>query len=103
MAYIKVDHKKLEKAAETIDQYVSRHRKRNTAIDSEITQLKSSWSGTDYDTLKLQWQEMNGKDSTSQKLIQTMETQADNLRFAAGKYKEAQSRAVNRAKLLPKY
>lgn len=101
MAYIKVDHKQLEKAAETIDKYVSKHRKKNSVIDSEVKQLKGSWSGTDYDTLKQQWQEMNEKDSTSQKLIQAMEHQADNLRFAAGKYKEAQSRAVNRAKLLP--
>lgn len=103
MAYIKVDHSKLEAAASSVDTYVSNHRKKMQSIGIEINGLSVSWSGKDYAQVKREWEEMNESGSTSAKMIEAMENYAKFLRYASGKYKEVQSRAVNRANSLPKW
>ena len=103
MAYIKVDHSEFEKAASVIDSYVTKHRNNMNSINSAMNALASSWQGNDYQQVKAEWQEINAYDSTSGKMIRTMQSYADFLRFAAKKYKDAQSNAVNRANRLPKY
>ena len=103
MAYIKVNHSQMETAASAIDGYVSNHKAKMRMIDSEMSNLISYWSGEDYQSVKTQWEEMKSKDSTSEKMVKAMENHAKFLRYAAGKYKEAQSRAVNRADNLPKW
>ncbi len=103
MANISVDHSQLEKTASAIDSYVSKHRAKMKTIDQSITFLKASWQGADYEQLKKEWQEMNTSDSTSEKMLKSLENYADFLRFAANKYKSAQTNAVNRANQLPRY
>ena len=103
MANIKVDHSKFEKAATTIETYIGNHKKQMQSIDKSITELNSDWQGKDYNQLKLEWQEMNASDSTSGKMLKSLENYADFLRFAANKYKSVQSNAINRANSLPRY
>lgn len=103
MAYIKVDHKKLDDAATAVETYVSQHKSGMKRIDQQIVGMNSAWQGKDYDQLKAQWQEMNESGSTSKKMLYALEDYADFLRYSAKKYKDAQSNAVNRANKLPRY
>ena len=52
---------------------------------------------------KTEWQQIKGADSTSDKMLKSLDSYADFLRFAASKYKSAQANAINRANRLPKY
>ena len=103
MANIIVNHSRFEKTASAIESYVGKHRAKMKTIDQFITSLKTSWQGADYEQLKKEWEEMNTPDSTSEKMLKTLENYADFLRFAANKYKSAQTNAVNRANQLPHY
>ncbi len=101
MAYIKVDHSQFEKTATTIETYVINHKKNMQSINQSVISLNSDWSGKDYAQLRKEWQEINSSESTSGKMIKSLENYADYLRFAANKYKSAQSAAINRANSLP--
>lgn len=103
MANINVDHKQLVKAATTIDNYVSNHTSKMKTIEQSVKSLASSWQGADYNQLSKEWEEMNASDSTSYMMVKSLENYADFLRFAANKYKSAQSNAINRANNLPRY
>lgn len=103
MAIISVDHSQFEKTASAIESYVSKHRTKMKTIDQSVNSLKTSWQGADYEQLKKEWQEMNSSDSTSEKMLKSLQNYADFLRFAANKYKSAQTNAVNRANQLPRY
>ena len=103
MANIKVDHSQLERTASTIDTYISKHKTKMNNIDQSIVSLGASWQGSDYNQLKKEWQQIKGPDSTSDKMLKSLDNYADYLRFAANKYKSAQINAINRANKLPKY
>ena len=103
MAYIRVDHNKFENTASAIDSYISRHKSNMKKVDQEVTNLALSWQGEDYQTFKIQWNELNASDSTSEKMLKDLKNYAEYLRMAAKKYKEAQSNAVNRANNLPRW
>ena len=57
----------------------------------------------DYNQLKKEWQQIKGSDSTSDRMLKSLDNYADFLRFAANKYKSAQANAINRANGLPRY
>ena len=103
MANIKVDHSRFERAASAIDTYIRNHNNKMNSIDSLITSLGTSWQGPDYNQLQSEWQQIKGSDSTSDKMLKSLNSYADFLRFAANKYKSAQANAINRANRLPKY
>lgn len=103
MAYIKVDYKKFEQAAKAIDTYVTRHKSNMGKIEQEMIGLSADWQGPDYTAVKKEWDEMNSTDSTSAKMLKALENYADYLRAAEKAYKEAQSRAINRADSLPRW
>lgn len=103
MANIKVDHNQFERTASTIDNYIKNHRTKMNSIDASITSLGTAWQGNDYNQLKKEWQEIKGSDSTSEKMLKSLDNYADFLRFAAKKYKSAQANAINRANRLPRY
>ena len=103
MAYIRVDHNKFENAASAIDSYISRHKKNMKKVDQEVANLATSWQGKDYETFKIQWNELNASDSISTKMLNILKNYAEYLRMAAKKYKEAQTNAVNRANNLPRW
>lgn len=102
MADIKIDYSKLEKAAREIETYMSKHQTKMNMIDSSVTSLGSSWQGKDYNRFKTQWRAIKGTGSTSNKMLKSLDSYADLLRFAANKYKSAQLNAINRAGRLPK-
>ena len=103
MAYIKVDHSKLENAASAVETYVTLMKGKMASANGEVTTLSSSWQGSDFNQFKVQWDKVTNDSSTYSKMLKSMESYAKYLRYAAGKYKEAQSKAVNRANSLPKY
>lgn len=103
MAYIKVDHKKFEHAASAIDTYITRHKSNMVKIEQEMVGLSNDWQGPDYTTVKKEWNEMNSTTSTSAKMLKALSNYAGYLRTAGKSYKDAQSRAVNRANGLPQW
>ena len=103
MANIKVDHSQFERTASAIETYISKHKTKMNTIDQSIASLSSSWQGNDYNQLKKEWQEIKGSGSTSDKMLKSLDNYADFLRFAANKYKSAQTNAINRANNLPRY
>ena len=103
MANIKVDHSQFERTATAIDTYIRNHKSKMNSIDNSITALGTAWQGSDYNQLQTEWQQIKGSDSTSAKMLKSLDSYADFLRFAANKYKSAQASAINRANRLPKY
>lgn len=103
MAYIRVDHSKFETAASAIDAYVSSMKTKMHNAGEEVTTLSANWQGSDFTQFKAQWDKVTNNDSTYSQMIKSLESYAKYLRLAAQKYKEAQSKAVNRANGLPKY
>ncbi len=100
MAYLKVNYKELENTANAIENYIKKHRQEMSAIDGTIISLESTYSGTDYNQLTKQWNDMNSKDSTSECMLNALDNYAQNLKYASSKYKEAQKNAVDRASRL---
>ncbi len=100
MAYIKVDHREFERTAAAIDNYIFQKEQKMKSIDKVVFDLNSAWNGPDYEQMKKQWLDIDSKNSTSDKLVKTLENYADSLRFAGNSYFDAQSRAINRANTL---
>lgn len=99
-SYIFVNHSKFESAADAIDTYVRQHKKNMDSADLAVKELSITWRGKDAEQFEHQWDKANEGVSTSKKMINALENYADFLRFAAGEYKSAQSKAVNRANWL---
>ncbi len=102
MAYIKVDHKKLSDTASAFSAYTMSHRMSMMKMEGQMIRLSSVWKGEDYAAVKREWDEMSQPDSVSVKMVEAMRNYAKFLRSSANAYKEAQSRAYNRADKLSK-
>lgn len=102
MAYIKINHSDLERTAREIDNYISSQKRSMTKMGNEIYSLSSYWSGKDYDQIINEWKGINSKNSTTGRMVSALEGYSDFLRFCAQQYKNAQSRAVNLANMLPR-
>jgi WXG100 family type VII secretion target len=98
--YIKVNHREFETAADAIDKYIQNHNKNMAAADQEVKTLGSTWQGKDSMQFQNQWDKVSDHDSTSRNMTKALENYADFLRYAASQYKDAQSKAVNRANSL---
>ena len=103
MAYIKVDHSKFSSAASAVDTYVNQLRTKMNSAQGEVNSLSSVWQGADYTQFKSQWSKVTNGDSTYSEMIKSLESYSEFLKYAAEKYKEAQTKAVNRANDLPKW
>ncbi len=103
MAYIKVDHSKFAAAAAEVDSYVSKMRTNMRLANMEVQMLGLNWQGSDFTNFKAEWSKVDDDDSTYKQMAKALESYSDFLKYAAGKYKEAQSKAVNRANSLPRY
>lgn len=103
MAYIKVDHRKLESTASEIETYITYVKSRMDAAGDEVKALSNNWQGEDYKQFISQWDTVTAGGSTYDNMIKSFESYAKFLRFAAGKYKDAQAKAINRANSLPRW
>lgn len=103
MAYIKVDHSKFEGTAKAIDDYVNTLNKKMKSAQSEVSNLSATWQGLDYNQFKTEFNKVDNADSTHVQMTKSLTNYAKYLRYAANKYKDAQSRAVNRANGLPRW
>ena len=102
MAYIKVDHAKLSEAAGQIENYISKHNSSMKKMGGTVSSLSTTWKGEDHTQVQKEWVEIDSADSTSAKMVKSIQGYADSLREAATKYKDAQARAINRANQLCK-
>ena len=102
MANIKVNHRKLEIAANDVDNYVAVINNSMKTIDNELNSLGGSWQGEDYNVVLFEWNQMKAFDSTTGKMTESLKSYSEFLRFAADTYKKAQTDAVNLANKLPK-
>ncbi len=103
MAYIKVNHSKLESTAAEVDKYVTLLKKKMKNAQGEVSTLSSSWQGSDFSQFKSEFDKVDNSDSTHNQMVKALESYAKYLRFAGNKYKDAQARAVNRANSLPRW
>ncbi len=103
MAYIKVDHSKFEKAATEVDNYVNLMKDKMKNAQGEVTTLSASWQGSDFNQFRQEFNKLDDGDSVHTQMVKSLESYSKYLRYAANKYKEVQSKAVNRANGLPKY
>lgn len=97
MAYIKVDHSKFSGAASAVDTYVTQLRNKMSKAEGEVNNLSGIWQGADYTQFKFQWDTVTDGESTYSEMVKSLEAYSKFLKYAAEKYKEAQSKAVNRA------
>lgn len=103
MAYIKVDHSKFSAASTAVDTYVSNLKKNMKKAENEVSDLASLWQGKDYTQFKMQWSKVTDNDSTYYEMIKALDNYSKFLKYAAEKYKDAQTQAINRADKLPKW
>lgn len=100
MAYIKVDHNKLENAAAAIEQYIQSSDGKMKAAATEINTLSADWQGEDFNSFKARWDTVTDDSSAYRKMTVSLECYAEFLRFAKKQYQEAQAKAIDMAKSL---
>jgi len=103
MAYIKVDHSKFSAASGAIDTYITQIRNTMNSAEEEVKGLENHWQGTDYAQFHTQWEAVANKESTYNGMVKSLESYSKFLKYAAEKYKDAQTKAINRANSLPKW
>lgn len=103
MAYIKIEHSKLNAAASEVEDYVALMKDRMSNAKGEVDTLSSNWQGADFMQFKTRWNKVTGNDSTYFRMLQSLESYAQYLRYAETQYKNAQIKAINRANSLPRY
>lgn len=101
MSYIKVNHAKLENAARNIENSLQRQKSHLDSADKQVNNMKQSYSGEDYNAFSSQWAGVRAKGSFVTKTTNAIESYAEYLKFAAKEYKDAQSKAVNKANWIP--
>ena len=99
---IRVDHGKLESTASEIEQYVKVLKRKMQSAESEVNTLSASWLGTDATQFKAKWDTVTNKESAYGQTVKQLESYAQYLRYAAKKYKEAQTKAIDTATHLPR-
>lgn len=103
MTYLKVRHKSLDEAANSIERYISAHNSKMNESTRTVDNLRNDWNGKDYIAVKNAWLKLRGQGSTSDRMVRSLQNYANYLRLASKKYKNAQKNAVDRANRLPRY
>lgn len=103
MAYIKVDHSKFENAASEIDEYVSLLKDKMKTARLEVLAMTYQWQGSDAVEFMKQFDKIDDDESVYKNMIESLESYATFLRYAAKRYKDAQTVAVNRANALNRW
>ncbi|WP_043932156.1 hypothetical protein [Bacillus sp. EB01] len=99
-SYIKVNYNEFERAANTIDSYISRQKKNMSLASHEVHSMGAAWKGEDYQSFLLKWNKLDDSDSTTYAFMKSLESYAEVLRYSAAQYKEAQSKAIQKANSL---
>ena len=97
MAHIKVNYSKFEATANTIETYISKHKKYMNSAEKEVTSLSQFWKGKDSTAFQNEWDKVTDNDSISHNMTEELENYAKFLRYAASQYKDAQAKAVNKS------
>lgn len=104
MAVVEVNHKILVEVADAIDSYCSTQDREMRSADADIkSMLRSDWTGDDAQVFDYKWEGVDGKNSTSFTLKNSLENFRDGLRKCATLYKKAQEDSYNEANRLPKW
>ena len=103
MAYIKVDHSQFATTANAVDTYVNQLKSKMNSAEGEVNNMSSIWQGADYTQFKSQWDKVTDGESTYSEMVKSLEAYSSFLKYAAEKYKDSQTKAVNRANLLPRW
>ena len=99
MPYIRVDHSRFEAAAKQMEDYLAFTKSKMLFANASANHLLSSgWKGNDAGAFRSKWSEIIGNGSTYMKMMKSLKSYADYLRYAASCYKQAQADAVNRAR-----
>ncbi|CEG28522.1 WXG100 family type VII secretion target [Bacillus sp. B-jedd] len=95
--FIKVNHARFDAAAEAVEAYVDDLNNTMGAAGREVASLTADWQGKDSAKFLEEWLKASEANSTTKKMTKALEQYAKFLRLAASEYREAQSKAVNKA------
>ena len=99
--YIEINHSKLGKSAETIDDYLSFMIKYMDLSTNKVNNLVArDWLYEDANTFKNQWSKNNDATSVTNRMKASLRSYSNALKYAEEQYKKAQSKAVNKANSL---
>lgn len=99
--YIEINHSKLGKSAEAIDDYLSSIIKyMNLSTDKVNGLIARDWLYADANTFKNQWAKNNDATSVTNQMKASLRSYSNSLKYAEQQYKKAQSTAVNKANSL---
>jgi uncharacterized protein YukE len=103
MAYIKVDHSRMLAVANSLDGYVNKYNSLLLQAAQSTDGIGGAWQGTDYAEFRNKINTLTNSDSSLKKTAKSYQAFSDQLRDSAARYRDAQSRAVNRANNIPIY
>ncbi len=103
MATIRVDQSRLKRSSNTVSQYLSSMKSNMRTAQQEISRLSTEWQGKDATQFAAQWDQITSGNSSYNRALKALESYANYLKMAEKEYKNAQSRAINRANALPRY
>ena len=99
--YIQINHSKLKKSAETIDDYLSVMSKYMDLSTNKVNDLVArDWLYADANEFQNRWLKNNDSTSVTNKMKASLKNYSDSLKYAEKQYKGAQARAINKANSL---
>ena len=99
--YIEINHSKLGKSAEVIDDYLSSMIKYMNLSTNKVDNLVArEWLYADSEAFKNQWAKNNDATSVTNQMKASLRSYSNALKYAEEQYKKAQIAAVNKANSL---
>ena len=98
--YINVNHNKFQEVSNKIDDYIQQQDTCMNRANEQMELLFQSWSGTDADSLKSQWNNVESGSSVTMRMKKSLKSYSLGLKEASYQYKNAQSLAINDANRL---
>ena len=104
MAVIQVNHQQLRDAAQAISDYCDAQDREMRSAKSEIrTLLDNDWIGQDAIAFSAKWEGVDGRESVTVTLRDSLKNLSEGLSECAKAYQRAQAEVYSAADRLPKY
>lgn len=97
LAYINVNYNQIMKTASDVDTYVNKLKQSMKEIDWRMWELNSNWKGKDSTVFFKEWSDIKSNNSTSSRMLTSLENYSNSLKFAANRYRDIQLQAISRA------
>lgn len=102
MANIKVNTDKLSSTANLVDDKLKSMKRKMTNANNQVQGLSAYWSGKDYTDFLSAWGKVSSQNSNYLKMIKSLESYSNYLKYAQRKYNNARRNAIDRSNRLPR-